>query len=269
MGGLRARRERVTEIIACDTIPGASEIHRGHAVVLRRCNGKQLLVLLLFAGRSELSVQLIKSRAGKTAHVRTRLGPSETGWAWLDHGNSVGNHSLLGNGGSNAGIFEDAVENLSGSSANLVRHARNGRGGRTGRLACDESTAQEQHEQEARGNGFLLVFATGHNGKGLLLGLLARSLLIKVVDEDVVVPFAVAHVEVVHVGGEVGESRAGRHGGRVVGGALKPLGENGDLLAKLTGLEGVGANKLLLVEVKLIDELVHFHLLTMPILFLC
>lgn len=96
--------------------------------------------------------------------------------------------------------------------------------------------------------------------------MLTRSLLIEVVDEDVVVPLAVAHVEVVHVGGEVGKGRAGGHGGGVVGGTLKPLGEDGDLLAELTGLDGVGADELFLVELELIDELVHLHLLTVPVL---
>lgn len=212
-------------------------------------------------------MQLIESRPGET-NIGTRLGPGKTGWAGLHHGHSVGDDAMLSDSRCNAGIFEDAVENLGRSSTNFIGHARNGRGSRSRRLAGDKSAAEKQHEQKTGSDRLILILATRHNSKGLLLGLLSRGLLIEVVDKDVVVPFAIAHVEVVHVRGEVGEGRARGHGGRVIAGTLKPLGKNRDLLAKFTGLESVSADELFFVEMELVDKLVHLHLLTVPVLLL-
>jgi hypothetical protein len=65
----------------------------------------------------------------------------------------------------------------------------------------------------------------------------------------------VAHVEVVHLRGEVGKGGAGSkgHGSAC---ALELLGEDRDLLAKLSRLQGVGADELLFVELQLA---VHLH----------
>lgn len=49
MRRLRSWRQRVAEIVACDAVPSASEVHRGHTVVLSGRDGEKLLVLLLFA----------------------------------------------------------------------------------------------------------------------------------------------------------------------------------------------------------------------------
>lgn len=267
--GLRARRERVAEVVAGDAIPLASKVHRGHAVVLRRGDGEELLVLLVLCGSGKMRVQLVEVRARDASEFRAGhggLGPGHAGGGGLHAGDVVGNDALLVQGGGDTSVLEDAIENGSRGSANLIGHARNGRSGVAG-LACDECTTEEEHKKEAGGNRLLLVLGTGDEGQLLGLG---RCLLIgsKVVDEDVVVPVAVAHVEVVHLGRKVGKGGAGCSRHAVASRSLEALGENGDLLAKLARLERVVAYKLLLVELQLVDHVVQLHGLAMPVLFL-
>src|SRR5687767_6929202 len=107
--------------------------------------------------------------------------------------------ALLGQAVGNTGVLEDAVKDSSRGSADLVRHARDRRGGSIARLACDKGAAEQKHEQETRGDGLVLVLCARDERDILVLlgsGLVVRG---KVVDKDVVVPVAVAHVEVVHV----------------------------------------------------------------------
>jgi len=264
--GLRAGRQWIAKVITGDTIPGASVVHRVHAVVLGRLEREELFVLLLLGDGGELGGQLVEGGSGQASHAGSRLGPGKAGWARFDHGDAVGNQALLGDGGRDAGILEDAVQHGSRGSTDIVGHAGNRRGSGA-RLAGNESAAEEKHEQKTGSDRLVFVLGARNDGERVLL-LLARCLFVEVVVEDVVVPFVAAHVEVIHVGGEVVEGGAGGHGGGVVGSALEPLGEDGDLLAKLAGLEGVGADELFLVELELVDDVVHLQLLAVPVLLL-
>jgi hypothetical protein len=175
----------------------------------------------------------------------------------------AGNETLLAHSGRHTSILEDAVENGGGSGTDLVGHAGNGRSS-AARLACDKGTAEQEHEQEARSDGLVLFLVAGHERE--LLVLLGSGLVVgsEVVDEDVVVPVAVAHVEVVHLRSKVGEGAAGCSSHAVAGGSLKALGEDRDLLAKLAGFESVVADELFLVELELVDHVVHLHGLAVP-----
>ena len=98
-------------------------------------------------------------------------------------------------------------------------------------------------------------------GSGLVVGS-------EVVDEDVVVPVTVAHVEVVHLRGKVGEGRARCSSHAVASSSLEAFSKDRDLLAKLAGFKSVVAHKLLLVELELVDHVVHLHGLAVPVLLL-
>ena len=213
-------------------------------------------------------MQLVQTRARDASELRAgerSLGPRRAGRARLETGDGAGEQALFGEGRRDAGILEDAVENGGRGGTNLVGHAGHGRRGGGARLACDKGAAQEQHEQEARGDRLLLLLGAGHDGHGLVLGrLLVRG---EVVDEDVVVPLVAAHVEVVHLGGEVGEGGAGCDG-HVAGAILETLGKHGDLLAELARLERVVADEFFLVKLQLVDHVMHVHGLAMPVLFL-
>jgi hypothetical protein len=267
---LGAWRERVAQVVTRHAVAGPGEVQRSHAVVLRRGDGEQLLSLLVLGGSSQVRVQLVKMRSRDASELRARhcgLGPSDTRWARFESGDMVCNEVVLSQGGRYTGILEDAVEHGGRCGADLFRHARDGRRSAT-RLACDECTAKQQHKQETRSDRLVLVLGARDDSKVLLVVL--RGLLIRgeVVDEDVVVPVVAAHVEIVHLRGEVGEGGAGCDGHAVSGGSLKTLSEDGDLLAELTSLEGVVADELFLVELELVDHVVHVHGLAVPVLLL-
>lgn len=138
---LRTRRQRVAEVVTSDAIPGATEVHGGHTVVLSRRDGEELLVLLFLACRSELVVQLVESRSSDATNVR--FCPGDAGWTGFYHGRVIGDNTLFRDGGCDTGIFEDAVENLRRSGTNLIGHTRDRRSNGARGLAGDESTTQE------------------------------------------------------------------------------------------------------------------------------
>jgi hypothetical protein len=181
----------------------------------------------------------------------------------------VRSKALLSQCGGDAGILEDAVENGGRCSANLIRHARDGSSS-VARLACDESTAEQEHKQETRSDGLVLFLLARYDGHVVILVLRGRRLLVgsEVVDKDVVVPVVAAHVEVVHLRGEVGVGGAGGDGHAVARSVLKALSEDRDLLTELSGLERVVADKLFLVELQLVQHVAHLHGLAMPVLLL-
>jgi hypothetical protein len=267
---LGAWRKWVAQVVTGHAVAGTSEVQRSHAVVLRRGDREQLLSLLVLGGSSQVRVQLVEVRSRDASELRARhcgLGPSDTRWARFESGNVVCDEVVLSQGGRYTSILEDAVEHGGGCSANLIRHTRNRRRSVT-RLACDESTAEQQHKQETRSDWLVLILGARDDGEVLLVVL--RGLLVRgeVVDEDVVIPVVAAHVEVVHLRGEVGEGGAGGDGHAVTGGSFKTLSEDGNLLAELTRLKGVVADELFLVELQLVDHVVHVHGLAVPVLFL-
>jgi hypothetical protein len=272
MRRLGARRERVGHVIAVDAVPGAGEVERRHAVVLRGRNGKELLSLLVLCRSSEVVVQLVEMGARDAGEFRareSRLGPRDARWAGLERRDVVGSEALLSQCGGDAGILEDAVENGSGCSADLIRHARD-RSSSVARLACNEGATEQEHEQKTRSDGLVLFLLARDDGHVMVLILGGWRLLVggEVVDEDVVVPVVAAHVEVVHFRGEVGVGGAGGDGHAVASRVLKTLSEDGDLLAELSGLERVVADKLFLVELQLVHHVGHLHGLAMPVLLL-
>jgi hypothetical protein len=270
VGWLGARGEWVVEVVACEAIPLASEVQRCHAVVLVGSNGEQLLVLLFLRRSSEMGVHLIEVRARDAGEFRAGhggLGPGHTGRCRFKTSDVVGNDALLAQSSRYTSVLEDAVEHGGRGGADLVGHTRNGRSCVAG-LACDKSTAKQKHKQETRSDGLVLLLGARDERHFLILlgsGLVVRS---EVVDEDVVVPVAVAHVEVIHLGGEVGEGSAGCDRHTVASSIFKALGKDRHLLAKLAGLHSVSAYELLFVELQLADHVVHLHGLAMPVLLL-
>lgn len=270
MRRLGARRKWVGQVVTGHAVAGAGEIQRGHAVVLRRCDGEQLLGFLILRGSSQVRVQLVEMRSGNASELRSRhcgLGPSDTGWARFESGDVVRDKVVLSQSGRDTSVLEDAVQHGGRCSTNLIRHARNG-GRSVARLACDECTAEQQHKQETRSDRLVLVLGARDDSEVLFVVLGCLVVGSEVVDEDVVIPVVATHVEVVHIRGEVGESGAGRDSHTVTSGSLKTLGEDGNLLAELTSLKGVVADELFLVELELVDHVVHVHGLAVPVLFL-